>query len=492
MPMLRGFWGAKRVQETESSFNAPFSVFYPHWLRMCLAMIFAALAGWAAPAPNQAAVMTNRLMVVAPNAFHSALQEFVAYKQTLLPTELLSLEDILQKTKGADDPEKLKRFLYAQWRERGLGYVLLVGDVDVLPVRFMVLDRVTLAAFDYAFYPSDLYFSDLAKADGSFEDWNARKEGFHAGYFGEVRGEKNKTDPINYDEIHYLPEVAVGRWPVSTPAEARIVADKTVAYERMLLAQSAPHRQRAGFVVTGGWVDSRQLVDGLAAKLAGAWQLEKRYYSDAGQPSATPPPNHQQVCQLLNEGVGLVVHTGHGQPDGWDQCFSVGDLDHLTNAMQLPVIISAGCSTAYFSPLPPYEPYVDVDGKEHAGSDHQEVFTAPPPPPSPYQRGRFNPTGLGEQLLKRSTNGSVAYIGCNTGSQPCGLTLVEGFVNALAEAKEPRLGDCWASAIRHYFSKEHLATLKPNADWYPPSIFFQGMKFMLFGDPSLRLPANRP
>ena len=98
---------------------------------------------------------------------------------------------------------------------------------------------------------------------------------------------------------------------------------------------------------------------------------------------------------------------------------------------------------------------------------------------------------MGEQLLKRSTNGSVAYIGCNTGSQPCGLTLVEGFVSALAEAKEPRLGDCWNSAVRYYFSKERLATLKPNNDWYPPSIFFQGMKFMLFGDPSLRVPANR-
>ena len=133
-----------------------------------------------------------------------------------------------------------------------------------------------------------------------------------------------------------------------------------------------------------------------------------------------------------------------------------------------------------------------ANGKEHAGTDDKELFAAPPPPPSPYQRGRFNPTGLGEQVLKRGPSGAVAYIGCNTGSQPCGLTLVEGFVTALAEAKEPRLGDCWASAIRHYFDKEHLATLKPNADWYPPSIFFQGMKFMLFGDPSLRLPANRP
>jgi hypothetical protein len=153
-------------------------------------------------------------------------------------------------------------------------------------------------------------------------------------------------------------------------------------------------------------------------------------------------------------------------------------------------VISAGCSTAYFTTLPPYEPYLDADGKEHEGSDSGEVFTEPPPPPSPYQRERFNPTGLGEQLLKRSANGAVAYIGCNTGSQPSGLTLVEGFVSSVSRMKEPRLGDCWSEAIHYYFEKEKLATLTPNAAWYPPSVFFQGMKFMVFGDPSLRLPEN--
>lgn len=456
---------------------------------LSLVLLCAPFAGRAALTPSQPKGSTNRLLVVAPDAFLPALRDFVAYKRKIIPTELRSLESILKKTAGVDDPEKLKHFLYSEWRKQKLGYVLLVGDVDVMPVRFMVLDRVTPAAFDYAFYPSDLYYADLAKADGSFEDWNARKDGFHAGYFGEVRGEKNKTDPISYDEINYLPAIAVGRWPVSTPAEARLVAGKSIAYEQQLPANSATHQPRAAFIATGGWVDSRQLLYELAGKLSGAWQLENRFYSDAARPSATPP-DHRQVRELLNAGVSLVVHTGHGAPNAWDQCFSVGDLDRITNATHLPVIISAGCSTAYFAPLPPYEPYVDVAGKEHAGSDHGEVFIAPPPPPSPYQHGRFNPTGLGEQFLKHSTNGSVAYIGCNTGSQPCGLTLVEGFVTTLAESKEPRLGDCWNGAIRHYFSKEHLATLKPNNDWYPPSIFFQGMKFMVFGDPSLRLPVK--
>src|SRR5262245_46254010 len=165
----------------------------------CITCLLAACLGFA----GGGSAATNRMLVIAPDSLKSALQEFVAYKQNLLPTEFVSLETVLERSSGVDDPEKLKRYLYQQWREHQLGYALLVGDVDVFPVRFMVLDRVTPAAFDYAFYPSDLYYSDLAKQDGSFEDWNARKDSFHAGYFGEVRGEKNKQDPINYDEVDY-------------------------------------------------------------------------------------------------------------------------------------------------------------------------------------------------------------------------------------------------------------------------------------------------
>ena len=54
-------------------------------------------------------------------------------------------------------------------------------------------------------------------------------------------------------------------------------------------------------------------------------------------------------------------------------------------------------------------------------------------------------------------------------------------------AKSDGAFDCWADAVRYYYDAEHLADLKPDAEWYPPSIFFQGMKFMLFGDPTLPL-----
>jgi hypothetical protein len=430
------------------------------------------------------------MVIVAPEAFRPALRDFIAFKQKLLPVEFKSLESVLAAGHGVDDPEKLKRFLYDQWHDHNLGYALLVGGADLMPVRYMVLDRVTPAAFNYSFYPSDLYYSALAKPDGSFDDWNARKDSFHALYFGEVRGEANKTDPINYDEVTFHPDIAVGRWPVSTVDDAHNIAVKTIATERNVLSDADPGVRRAGFLAVGGWVDARALEDELAARLSSGWSVEKRYYSDGRRQSA-PPPDHAQTRMLFNCGAGLILHTGHGEANGWEECFSVRDLRQLTNSGFFPVVVSAGCSTAHFATLPPYEPYVDIYGQDHKGTDNHEVFTAPPPPPSPYQRGHLNAGCLGEALIRSATNGAVAYIGCNTGSQPCGLTLVDGFIAALADAGQPRLGDCWASAVKYYYNHEHLATLKPNDDWYPPSIFFQPMKFMLFGDPSLRLPSNQ-
>jgi len=428
------------------------------------------------------------LIIVAPERFCGALADYIGHKQRQLPTDLLSLEKILRDAPGTDDPERLKRRIYEGWKHHGWRYVLLVGDADVLPVRYMVLDRVTPKAYDYAFYPSDLYYADLAKRDGSFEDWNGRKDGFHAGYFGEVRGEKNKTDPINFDAIDYLPEVAVGRWPVSTPGQVEIIVAKTIRYEQGLQNAGRPGTRRAAFVAVGGWVDSRPLFDRLSLILPPGWSAEKRYFPEKRKGPATAPPTAEEVIRLMNEGLGLLVHAGHGKDDRWEKSLGLAHLSRIQNAGHLPVVISAGCSTARFAALPPYEPYLDVNGKDHRGTNHKEVFGEPPPPPAPYQTGRYNRTGLGEGLVRKGPSGAVAYIGCNTGSQPCGLTLVEGFVKGLHGMTEPRLGDVWNRAIHHYYKKEKLATLRPTSSWYPPSIFFQGMKFMVFGDPSLLLP----
>ncbi|MBX3441077.1 MAG: hypothetical protein KF774_01630 [Planctomyces sp.] len=459
--------------------------------RLALAIVAACgLSGVAAAAEPDAAppAATRGLLIVAPDAFHSALGSYVEHKRRQLPTTLVSLDTILAETDGVDDPERLKRRLFDFWQREAIGYVLLVGDADVLPVRYMVLDRITPAAFNYSFYPSDLYYSDLAREDGTFDDWNGRKDDFHAGYFGEVRGEAIKSDPINFDGIDYRPDVAVGRWPVSTPDEAGTIVAKTIRYEEGVLSGERAGLRTAALFSVGGWVDSRPTLNEVSNRLGGAWTTEKRFYQDRRSRSDAPLPTQTELVSLLNGGVSLAVHAGHGHDDQWEQCFPLAALAEIRNADRLPVIISAGCSTARFATLPPYEPYVDVHGVEHRGTNFGEIFEAPPPPPAPYQKGRYNPTGLGEQLLRRGPDGAVAYIGCNTGSQPCGLALLRGFAATYESLNAPRLGDCWSGAVAFYYDDQKLAELTPDEGWYPPSIFFQAMKFMCFGDPSLVLP----
>jgi hypothetical protein len=353
----------------------------------------------------------------------------------------------------------------------------------------MTLDRATEAARHVAFYPSDLYYADLARADGSFDDWNGRADGIHALYFGEVHGETDKAGPVNFDAIDYRPEIAVGRWPVSDEAQTRRVAAKSIAFERAVREGRAP--RRAGFVATGGWVDARALLDGAAAALGAGWEVERRYYAD-GAPAPTTPPSEAEVVALLDRGLALLAHAGHGLPEGFDGCLSVNTLASLRNEPHPAVVFSAGCSTATFAALPPYEDYRTAAGADQPGTNGGHVFAADPPPPAPYQSGPHARTGLGERLLREIPGGAVAYIGCNTGSQPCALTLLAAFVEAWGSAPSPVLGDAWSAALRTYWERERLAELVPTADWYPPSIFFQGMKFMLFGDPSLPLPGGAP
>ncbi|MBI2922859.1 MAG: hypothetical protein HYY18_17535 [Planctomycetes bacterium] len=448
-------------------------------IRWFLVPALAALSGCgtAPGSVNPAGSPEPGLIVIAPAALGPALDDYLAFRAKQIPARLVTLEEVIRTTPGTDEAESVKRFLYQEWRDRGVRYALLVGDADVFPVRYMMLDRVAKGAFDTAFYPSDLYYGDVAEADGRFEDWNAAREGIHAQYFGEVHGEHYKDPPMNFDAIDYVPEIAVGRWPVSTLEEARIVAAKTMEFEKGRAA-----RRRVGLVVTDGWVDARGVFDGIAAGLPAGWEARKLYYG------REPAPTPETVAALLDEGALFVAHAGHGEAHGWDRCLHVNALRQLRNADRLPVLMSAGCGTAVFAAQAPYEAYLDVLGAEHPGTNAGEVFSTFPPPPACFQPGRFNSTSLGERLLRDGPGGAVAYFGCNTGSQPCSLTLVEGFLGGLASTENRRLGDLWRAALVHYVREQKLASIIPTEDWYPASIFFQGMKFMLFGDPSI--PVN--
>lgn len=447
---------------------------------------------WGREFPVDAQELPARLTIVTPRVWKGELEDYVVRRGADVRGTVVAWEDLNESQVGVDEPERIKRFLHEQWLAGQIEHVLLVGDASLLPVRYMVLDRATPAAYDYAFYASDLYYADLAKRDRSFENWNGVRDDFHGQYFGEVRGEKNKNDPINFDQIDYLPEIGVGRWPVNSREQLQTIIEKSLTYQNRIAKGESGKvvNPNAALIAVGGWIDCRPHLDRIGNLLPG-WQIEKRYFSDATRDDGTPPPNEAEVADLFGLPQGLLFHAGHGHPDHWHDCISLDRLMRVETRGRWPIVLSAGCSTSVFAPQAPYEAYVDIHGVRHAGTNSGQVFEGPPPAVAAIQPRELSYRSLGTDLVVGTHDGAIAYFGCATGSQPCALTLLEGFAGALNSSSQKmetvRLGDAYRQMITYYVESEGLEKLKPNTSWYPPSIFFQGMKFVLFGDPTMRI-----
>ena len=210
-------------------------------------------------------------------------------------------------------------------------------------------------------------------------------------------------------------------------------------------------------------------------------------YKDEVRDDRTPPPDQYEVERLLNGGVGMIFHIGHGSETSWDGCLDLVRLARIGNGDLPPVMFSIGPTTARYAPLPPSSPYLDATGKAHKGLDDGEQFAGPAPPPANDQRGAAYPTGLGVEFVRAGPNGAVAYIGSATGSKGYAWVLIDGFLDYYTSYAEPRLGDVWRAALAHYHGAYGLE--KPEAkDSYQVEILAQELSFRLFGDPSMRLP----
>lgn len=443
------------------------------------------------------AAVASRLLVVAPAEWIDDLRGFAAAKEALQSVarcECAALES-LQDGQEGDAAERLKRGLHARWsadHAHRFDSILLVGDMHVLPTRYMMLDRATKAACDVAFYPSDLYYADLADDTGAFDDWNARTDGIHARYIGEVHGETGKSGPIDADGCGLVPEVSVGRWPVATVDAALAVAEKTLRHDRAVeVARSSDGGLAcpglpALVVACGGWIDNQSRIRALADRLRPATGVACLTCFD---PDPERRPSPERVSDALRSGASLVLHTGHGEPEGWQHGLRATDLARsaVSNRDDLPVICSIGCSTAVVAPQAPYEAYLDADGVDHAGTNAGEIFDAPPPPPACIQPRRFAHDSLGATAVRMAEGGAVAYIGCDTGSQPCAHTMLDQFAGFLADHPDAAMGEAWRHAVARYIELERLRDLTPTDSWYPPSIYFQPMKFVFLGDPTARI-----
>ena len=261
-------------------------------------------------------------VIITNDAMAPAFQTLADWKtQTGVPAVVRTLSFIRsQYPAGADDAERIRAFIRDAYSRWGTKWVLLGGDTDVLPERL---------AFNVSFYQvehiaADIYFSCL---DGN---WN--KDG--SSEYGE--GFQDEFAPG--DDADLLPEVYVGRAPVSTLGEAQTFVSKTLLYTKtpqsgylnrwLLFAEVLFPQPYNGGPID---LDGAQLAeDVLPYTDLNPSMTVKRLYENYTDPQYRPgalPESRATVLAELNQGYGLALHVGHG----FRNSMSVGDVSMVNS-----------------------------------------------------------------------------------------------------------------------------------------------------------------
>ena len=173
------------------------------------------------------------LLIIAPENFTPALRPLADHKNaTGMPTLMITLGHIYDTFDGADESEKIKRAIERYEKNHDIKYVMLVGDVDKFPVRWVTHEQPNQPETQTYYFPSDLYYADLYDADGDFSSWNFDGDE----YFGEHLDSNNDRDypySVNADHADLHPDVAVGRVPASHIEELESYVAKVIRYEHL-------------------------------------------------------------------------------------------------------------------------------------------------------------------------------------------------------------------------------------------------------------------
>jgi len=270
-------------------------------------------------------------VIITSNALAGSFQPLVNQKISRgLTAGIVTTETIYADYSGTetgDNADRIRSFIADAYTNWGTQWVLLGGDVEVVAQRG-VYSKVTVTQDGEPVdlietdLPTDMYFACL---DGT---WNGDGDG--------IWGESN--DGAAGGDIDLMPEVYIGRAPVSNAAEAANFVAKTVRYE------TTTHPNATTAVWLGEQLDDVTYgsYSGIPIReqcLPDDWTVVERYDS-AGGWSAT------DLINDLNASPHLVNHLGHANQT-YNARLYRSQVDALTNADPY-FIYSQGCMSGSF------------------------------------------------------------------------------------------------------------------------------------------------
>uniref|UniRef100_A0A7C4U7T1 Gingipain domain-containing protein n=1 Tax=candidate division WOR-3 bacterium TaxID=2052148 RepID=A0A7C4U7T1_UNCW3 len=145
-------------------------------------------------------------VIITDTAFKNTLLRLSERRNLMgIKTEVFTTDWIYKNYSGFDNPSKIRNFIIDAYHNLKTRFVLLAGDIDIVPIRYLYA-----TCYYLGFYPTDLYYADI---DGSYD---ANRNGI----FGEVS-----------DSIDGFPDLFVGRLPFSKKEDFENYIDRLISYE---------------------------------------------------------------------------------------------------------------------------------------------------------------------------------------------------------------------------------------------------------------------
>ncbi len=429
------------------------------------------------------------MLIITDKKFESQLQPLVNHKNNIgVKTILETTDKIYSNYNGRDDPEDIKLRIKDAIEEWGIEYVLLAGGRKGQTFEWYVPDRRTnlddASGYETG-YSSDLYYADIYKYDGSFDDWDSNGNGVFAEFssFG-----------VNKDIIDYYPDVYVGRIPLRYSWEADIAVNKILTYENSADDSwfknayvvsgdtSPPARGNVEEGVYEGELSTAITVDLLEDI---GFNVEKLWTSGTWDCK-------EDVTNAISSGSGFIHFAGHGNPSSWVNFlpdaqteeekvdgFGLSDMRKYSNGNKLPIVIVGGCHNAQFNVTMQFL----LEGLLEHGMEYLNYE---------FWFMEWVPSDTCSWFMLEGGGGAIASIG-NTGlgygyvnefcTEGLGGWINPRFFHAYASQNKEVLGEAHSQAIVDYLNIVFGEVAPGNMDVDRKTI----EEWELLGDPSLKI-----
>lgn len=275
-------------------------------------------------------------IIIAPNEYLNVASKFISHRKNSI---FASLEDIYDEFSGGNlDPMAIRNFIdwtQNNWQSPKPAYVFILGDAD----------------YDYR--------NITGKSNNIVPT-------VEVGIIGSYATD-DRLAAINGK----IPEVAIGRFPARTVAEAEDYIDKLIEFESnpefglwrqrvTLIADDAARPEDTISELNIGkshTINSEILAEIIPPTIETykLYMLEFPEESDATSFGVAKPEATSALFDILAKGTAIVNYIGHGSAHQWAQERLLyqdrGDLQAIETGMKLPLWIAGTCSWGHFDAI---------------------------------------------------------------------------------------------------------------------------------------------